>query len=89
MNYTHKELRPFTHLLVEARNRNNRDLWPILDEEFTSLEFVECFRSVGIQYGAILPMRVKTKPCIGILKRKSLEDRQIIGMEEEDPLLEN
>lgn len=70
LNYTRKELRPFTHLLIEARNKHNRDIWPIVEEDFTSLEFVECFRSVGIQYGALMPIRVKTKPCIGILKRR-------------------
>ncbi|XP_020818354.1 probable Dol-P-Man:Man(7)GlcNAc(2)-PP-Dol alpha-1,6-mannosyltransferase [Drosophila serrata] len=70
MNYTQPELEGFTHLLIEAKNKQNTELWSSLQEEFDTLEFVDCFNSIGIQYNSLLPVRIKTKPCIGILKKR-------------------
>ncbi|XP_004521214.1 probable Dol-P-Man:Man(7)GlcNAc(2)-PP-Dol alpha-1,6-mannosyltransferase isoform X2 [Ceratitis capitata] len=60
----------YTHLLVEAKNKNNLQLWSNLQEEFETLDFVDCFNNIGIQYSSLVPVRIKTKPCIGILKRR-------------------
>ncbi|KAH8265231.1 hypothetical protein KR038_001876 [Drosophila bunnanda] len=70
MNYTQPELQGFTHLLIEAKNKQNTELWSSLQEEFDTLEFVDCFNSIGIQYNSLFPVRIKTKPCIGILKKR-------------------
>ncbi|EDV30261.1 uncharacterized protein Dana_GF23035, isoform A [Drosophila ananassae] len=70
MNYTQAELASYTHLLVEAKNKQNTDVWASLQDEFDTVEFIDCFNSIGIQYNSLLPVRIKTKPCIGILKRR-------------------
>ncbi|EDW24725.1 GL24301 [Drosophila persimilis] len=71
MNYTQAEIARYTHLLVEAKNKHNTELWSSLQDDFDTLEFVDCFNSIGIQYNSLLPVRVKTKPCIGILKKRA------------------
>lgn len=70
MNYTQTEIAIYSHLLVEAKNKHNTELWAALQEDFETLEFIDCFNSIGIQYNSILPVRIKTKPCIGILKKR-------------------
>ncbi|KAM8706616.1 hypothetical protein ACLKA7_010820 [Drosophila subpalustris] len=70
MNYTQAEIARYSHLLVEAKNKHNTELWSALQEDFETLEFVDCFNSIGIQYNSLFPVRIKTKPCIGILKKK-------------------
>lgn len=71
MNYTQAEIDRYTHLLVEAKNKQNTELWTTLQDDFEIVEFVDCFNSIGIQYNSLLPVRIKTKPCIGILKKRS------------------
>ncbi|KAI9584906.1 probable Dol-P-Man:Man(7)GlcNAc(2)-PP-Dol alpha-1,6-mannosyltransferase isoform X1 [Glossina fuscipes] len=66
LNYTRVELSPFSHLLVEAKNKHNTHL----QEDFETLEFVECFHSIGIQYNSFTPVRIKTRPCLLIVRRK-------------------
>ncbi|KAH8347100.1 hypothetical protein KR059_005207 [Drosophila kikkawai] len=76
MNYTQAELERFTHLLIEAKNKQNTELWSSLQEDFDNLEFVDCFNSIGIQYNSLLPVRIKTKPCLGILKRRAAPPKE-------------
>ncbi|XP_037730329.1 probable Dol-P-Man:Man(7)GlcNAc(2)-PP-Dol alpha-1,6-mannosyltransferase [Drosophila subpulchrella] len=76
MNYTQADLELYTHLLVEAKNKQNTEIWASLQNDFDTLEFVDCFNSIGIQYNSLLPVRVKTKPCIGILKKKALPPKE-------------
>ncbi|XP_037949749.1 probable Dol-P-Man:Man(7)GlcNAc(2)-PP-Dol alpha-1,6-mannosyltransferase isoform X1 [Teleopsis dalmanni] len=71
LNYTMDEISGFTHMLVEAKSKNNLQQWSLLQEHFEALEFIDCFSSIGIQYNSLLPIRIKTKPCIGILRKKS------------------
>ncbi|KAH8407214.1 hypothetical protein KR222_010534 [Zaprionus bogoriensis] len=70
MNYTRAEIARYSHLLVEAKNKHNTELWTALQDDFDIMEFVDCFNSIGIQYNSFLPIRIKTKPCIGILKKR-------------------
>lgn len=76
MNYTQADLVAYTHLLVEAKNKQNTELWASLQNEFDTLEFVDCFNSIGIQYNSLLPVRIKTKPCIGILKKRPVPPKE-------------
>ncbi|KAH8381650.1 hypothetical protein KR093_010240 [Drosophila rubida] len=70
MNYTQAEMARYSHLLVEAKNKHNTELWATLQEDFDTMEFVDCFNSIGIQYNSLFPVRIKTKPCIAILKKR-------------------
>ncbi|XP_067619209.1 dol-P-Man:Man(7)GlcNAc(2)-PP-Dol alpha-1,6-mannosyltransferase isoform X2 [Eurosta solidaginis] len=70
LTYKPDETKHYTHLLVEAKNKNNLQLWSTLQEDFETIEFVDCFSNIGIQYSSFFPIRVKTKPCIGILRRR-------------------
>lgn len=84
MNYTQAEIAIYTHLLVEAKNKHNTELWATLQENFETLEFIDCFNSIGIQYNSILPVRIKTKPCIGILKKR-ISTETVLQPEEKPP----
>ncbi|TDG49209.1 hypothetical protein AWZ03_004298 [Drosophila navojoa] len=86
MNYTQSEIAIYSHLLVEAKNKHNTELWATLQENFETLEFIDCFNSIGIQYNSILPVRIKTKPCIGILKKRT--PAETVLQHEEKPLKE-
>lgn len=72
VTYDAEQTRYYTHLLVEAKNKNNVQLWSTLQKEFEIVEFVDCFNNIGIQYSSLVPIRIKTKPCIAILKRLNL-----------------
>ncbi|XP_011178105.2 probable Dol-P-Man:Man(7)GlcNAc(2)-PP-Dol alpha-1,6-mannosyltransferase [Zeugodacus cucurbitae] len=72
ITYDAQQTRHYTHLLVEAKNKNNVQLWSTLQQEFEIAEFVDCFNNIGIQYSSLVPIRIKTKPCIAILKRHKL-----------------
>ncbi|XP_033165892.1 probable Dol-P-Man:Man(7)GlcNAc(2)-PP-Dol alpha-1,6-mannosyltransferase [Drosophila mauritiana] len=82
MNYTQADLVAYTHLLVEAKNKQNTELWASLQNEFDTLEFVDCFNSIGIQYNSLLPVRIKTKPCIGILKKRPVPPKEALKTKE-------
>ncbi|EDW96718.1 probable Dol-P-Man:Man(7)GlcNAc(2)-PP-Dol alpha-1,6-mannosyltransferase [Drosophila yakuba] len=85
MNYTQADLDAYTHLLVEAKNKQNTELWASLQNDFDTLEFVDCFNSIGIQYNSLLPVRIKTKPCIGILKKRQVPPKEESKTKEKKP----
>lgn len=41
-----------------------------LSQTHDIIETVECFNNIGIQYNSFFPIKIKTRPCIFILKRK-------------------
>ncbi|KAM7360532.1 alg12 alpha-1,6-mannosyltransferase [Cochliomyia hominivorax] len=70
MNYTKEETMQYTHLLMEAKSKPNTQLWSSIQEDYDTLEFIDCFNSIGLQYNSMIPVKIKTKPCLAILKRK-------------------
>lgn len=60
----------FTYLLIEPKSRY-LDEMKLLHETHDDVEFIDCFNSIGLQYH-VLPVKIKTRPCIGILKQKSI-----------------
>lgn len=59
----------FTHLLVEQKGKYFYE-----SEHFQQthdiLETINCFNSIGVEYRSIFPVKIKTRPCIVILRRK-------------------
>lgn len=60
----------YTHLLVEQKRKyfyENEHL----KHSHDTLESINCFSSIGIEYRSFCPVKIKTKPCIVLLRRKS------------------
>lgn len=51
-----------------------------LQKTHESIEQINCFNSIGLQTQSMLPVKIKTKPCIGIWKQKQgiAKGRQIL-----------
>ncbi|ETN63789.1 glycosyltransferase [Anopheles darlingi] len=62
-------LHRFDYLIAEARDKYS-DNMRLLLQTHEILEFVECFNSIGLQYKSALPVKIKTKPCIFIMRRR-------------------
>uniref|UniRef100_A0A2M4ADK4 Mannosyltransferase n=1 Tax=Anopheles triannulatus TaxID=58253 RepID=A0A2M4ADK4_9DIPT len=62
-------LHRFDYLIAEARDKYS-DNMRLLLQTHEILEFVECFSSIGLQYKSALPVKIKTKPCIFIMRRR-------------------
>ncbi|XP_052900229.1 probable Dol-P-Man:Man(7)GlcNAc(2)-PP-Dol alpha-1,6-mannosyltransferase [Anopheles moucheti] len=62
-------LHRFDYLLTEAQDKYS-DKMRILSQTHEIVEFVECFSSIGLQYRSVLPVKIKTKPCIFIMRRR-------------------
>lgn len=65
------EMMSFTHLLVEAKSKYSQNLKPYLQTKKSHiiLDVVEGFSHIAYNYNSFLPIKVKTKPLIFILKR--------------------
>lgn len=61
-------LHSFTYLLIETKSRYSEEM-KLLHETHDDVEFIDCFSSIGLQY-QFFPVKIKTRPCIGILRRK-------------------
>ncbi|XP_058063575.1 probable Dol-P-Man:Man(7)GlcNAc(2)-PP-Dol alpha-1,6-mannosyltransferase isoform X2 [Anopheles bellator] len=59
----------FDYLLLEARDKYT-DYMRFLLQTHEIVEFVECFNSIGLQYKSALPVKIKMKPCIFIMRRR-------------------
>lgn len=80
------KLHSFSYLLIEARSKYSMEM-KLYQQSHDIVEYVDCFSSIGLQYQSLFPVKVKTKPCIGILKRKKYyENLQILdhGTDNED-----
>uniref|UniRef100_A0A182R6D7 Mannosyltransferase n=1 Tax=Anopheles funestus TaxID=62324 RepID=A0A182R6D7_ANOFN len=62
-------LHRFDYLLTEAQDKYS-DKMRVLSQTHEIVEFVECFNSIGLQYRSVLPVKIKTKPCIFIMRRR-------------------
>lgn len=69
----------FTYLLVEPKSRFSEEM-KILHETHDDVEFIECFNSIGLQY-QFFPVKIKTRPCIGIMKRKEIVPSEFLAGE--------
>nr|AJC98474.1 AGAP000102 [Anopheles coluzzii] len=62
-------LHRFDYLLTEAQDKYS-DKMRLLSQTHEIVEFVECFSSIGLQYRSVLPVKIKTRPCIFIMRRR-------------------
>ncbi|KAL0270183.1 UNVERIFIED_CONTAM: hypothetical protein PYX00_007672 [Menopon gallinae] len=65
-----QEMMQFTHLLLEAKSKYSQNLKPY-SKTHEILESVDGFSQISLNYKLFPPIRIKTKPMIFILKRKS------------------
>lgn len=63
------ELHDFTYILSEATSKHSESS-QFLQETHEVVEFVDCFNNIGLQYQSVLPVKIKTKPCLWIMRRK-------------------
>nr|XP_029716703.1 LOW QUALITY PROTEIN: probable Dol-P-Man:Man(7)GlcNAc(2)-PP-Dol alpha-1,6-mannosyltransferase [Aedes albopictus] len=80
-----QRLHQFDYLLTEARDKYSDEM-RLLGQTHEILEFVECFNSIGLQYRSLLPVKIKTKPCIFIMKRRPGVDPRRIRLNFDDIL---
>lgn len=65
-----EELHKFDYLLTEVKNKYSPEM-RFLQQTHEKIELVECFSNIGVHYTSLLPIKIRTKPCIMILKRRS------------------
>lgn len=64
------KLLQYSHILIEQRGKylyENEHLQQTHD----TLDTINCFSSIGVEYRSIFPVKIKTRPCIVILRRKA------------------
>uniref|UniRef100_A0A182PZJ9 Mannosyltransferase n=1 Tax=Anopheles farauti TaxID=69004 RepID=A0A182PZJ9_9DIPT len=82
-------LHRFDYLLTEAQDKYS-DKMRTLAQTHEIVEFVECFSSIGLQYRSVLPVKIKMKPCIFIMRRRlDFLDAEELGSAVGDPEEEN
>lgn len=60
----------FSHLIVDAKSKHSYSLRPYL-ETHEILGFVEGFSHIRSSYNNFPPIRIKSKPCLFLLKNKN------------------
>ncbi|KYQ53467.1 putative dolichyl-P-Man:Man(7)GlcNAc(2)-PP-dolichyl-alpha-1, 6-mannosyltransferase [Trachymyrmex zeteki] len=64
------EMLQFTHLLIEGRNQFSPNIKPYL-KTYDIIDSIDGFSHITLNYNMLPPVRIKTKPSIFIMKRKS------------------
>lgn len=64
-----EKLRSFNILLTEVVDENSRDMKTLL-ETHDKVDLIECFSHVDVKLKAMIPVKIKKKPCIAIFKKK-------------------
>ncbi|CAK9822153.1 Probable Dol-P-Man:Man(7)GlcNAc(2)-PP-Dol alpha-1,6-mannosyltransferase [Anthophora retusa] len=64
------EMLRFTHLLMEAKSKYSPNIKPFL-KTHDILDSVDGFSHIALNYNMLPPIRIKTRPIIFIMKRKS------------------
>lgn len=66
---TDPKLIEFTHLLVEQKGKyfyENEDM----RRTHEVLDTINCFSNIGVEYRSVFPIKIKTRPCVILLRRK-------------------
>lgn len=64
-----EKLHKFDFLLTEVKNKYSPEM-RFLQQTHEKIELIECFSNIGVHYTSLLPIKIRTKPCIMIMKRK-------------------
>jgi alpha-1,6-mannosyltransferase len=64
-----EELHKFDYLLVEVKNKYSPEM-RFLIQTHDKIELIECFSNIGVHYTSLLPIKIRTKPCIMIMKKR-------------------
>jgi alpha-1,6-mannosyltransferase len=64
-----EELHRFDYLLTEVKNKYAPEM-RLLQQTHEKIELVECFSNIGVHYASLIPLKIRTKPCIMVMKRK-------------------
>lgn len=64
-----EELHRFDFLLTEVRNKYSPEM-RLYEQTHQKVELIDCFSNIGLHYESLLPIKIRTKPCIMILRKK-------------------
>lgn len=64
-----EELHKFDFLLVEMKNKYSPEMRFLL-QTHEKIELIECFSNIGVHYTSFFPIKIRTKPCIMIMRKK-------------------
>jgi alpha-1,6-mannosyltransferase len=64
-----EELHQFDFLLTEVKNKYSPEM-RLYQQTHEKIELIDCFSNIGLHYESLLPIKIRTKPCIMIMKRK-------------------
>lgn len=86
LTFDDPEIMKFTHLLIEARSKYSPNIKPYL-KTHDILDSVDGFSHIAINYNTIPPIRIKTKPVVFVMKRKSdIPFHRVIKEEPDEPV---
>lgn len=71
----------FSYILIEHRSKYAVEM-KILHETHDQIESIDCFSSIGLQYQSMFPVKVKTKPCIDIYRKKKNSNDKLMLMQD-------
>lgn len=63
-----EELHKFDYLLAEVKSKYSPEM-RLLQQTHDKIELIECFSNIGVHYASFLPLKIRTKPCIMILRK--------------------